>query len=169
MTPQTNIPIEKIEEIGTIALKIVESLNPKLSDAESAFFLAGFQECYKYMYIESNTNQSAPNEQTNIPTAELLKQQWGYAGKPKQWQQGFDSMLSEFTNAITELRQAYDQRIADLEQQVVEKDERMKQIVGKLKEVKCFSPRYKSDMGAWNKSADIQAIIAEFDNSTQGK
>lgn len=35
-----------------------------------------------------------------IASNEELRHQWGYYGKPKQWQQGFDACLKEFKELL---------------------------------------------------------------------
>ena len=144
----------------------------------------------------------APKEQTNIPTADELWRKYALHIDSE------DQLMfpTEFDNAITELRKAYDQRIADLEakiaelegtvgsneyrpwevkgitqiawwkklhlesskriadlkQQVAERDERMKQMVGKLKGLRKYSVGFDTAVNV-SSSADIQAIIAEFE------
>jgi hypothetical protein len=38
-----------IEEAGAIAVSIAESIKPELTPQEQVFFIAGFQECIKYL------------------------------------------------------------------------------------------------------------------------
>lgn len=45
-----------IDEAGIVAAKISENIEPKLSGNEQAVFIAGFQECIKYlMTLPSST------------------------------------------------------------------------------------------------------------------
>lgn len=41
--------ISTIEEAGVIAVRISENIEPKLTSHEEGFFIAGFQECIKYL------------------------------------------------------------------------------------------------------------------------
>lgn len=40
-----------VEEAGVIAVEISENLHDKLEAREQAFFIAGFQEAIKYLYL----------------------------------------------------------------------------------------------------------------------
>ena len=48
------------EEMGTVAAKIAESINPKLTAQEEAFFIAGFQECAKWMLLKDKQRNEYP-------------------------------------------------------------------------------------------------------------
>ena len=37
---------------------------------------------------------------TAVPSDEILREQYGYSGKPKQWQEGFDKALQESRKRI---------------------------------------------------------------------
>ena len=41
--------IPSVEDAGVIAVKISESIKPELTAQEQAFFIAGFQECIKWL------------------------------------------------------------------------------------------------------------------------
>lgn len=47
--PNERIVNPQIVEAGTIAIGIVENVEPKLTEKEQAFFVAGFTECVKYL------------------------------------------------------------------------------------------------------------------------
>lgn len=42
-----------LDEAGVIALKIAESVEPELTAKDQALFIAGFQECIKYLTQEN--------------------------------------------------------------------------------------------------------------------
>ncbi len=46
------IDLPTVEESGVIALEVIETVEPKLTAKEEAFFIAGFQECIKYLKIQ---------------------------------------------------------------------------------------------------------------------
>lgn len=43
-----------INDAGAIAFQISENINPELTATEQAFFIAGFQECVKWLNCQSN-------------------------------------------------------------------------------------------------------------------
>ena len=55
------VPVQ--EEVGAIAVKISDNLNPKLSATEQAFFIAGFEEAVKYFKLINSTQQTAHLQQ----------------------------------------------------------------------------------------------------------
>lgn len=50
--------LPSIEEVGGIAVTIAESVKPELTVQEQAFFVAGFQECIKWLLIKQQTTQN---------------------------------------------------------------------------------------------------------------
>ena len=48
-----NVLLPSVENAGIIAVEISESVKPKLTTQEQAFFIAGFQECIKYLELQS--------------------------------------------------------------------------------------------------------------------
>jgi hypothetical protein len=60
--------------------------------------------------IENGRSRAANDKLSRLSAGgsmnvEEIKRQWGYDGKPKQWQQGFDSMLRELTELISHLEE----------------------------------------------------------------
>lgn len=51
MTKQINLPTT--DEAGAIAVRMSENLTEKLTAQEQSFFIAGFQECIKYLIQET--------------------------------------------------------------------------------------------------------------------
>lgn len=45
--------LPSIETAGIIALEIIENVNPPLNDNDKTFFIAGFQECIKWLNNKS--------------------------------------------------------------------------------------------------------------------
>jgi hypothetical protein len=45
-----NVILPNDDDAGIIAVNIASTVNPKLTANESAFFIAGFQECIKYLH-----------------------------------------------------------------------------------------------------------------------
>ncbi len=58
-------------DAGAVALKILENVNPKLNDKEATFFVAGFQECNKYLQ-SSQSLRSNQQEEIDRLKKELL-------------------------------------------------------------------------------------------------
>lgn len=42
-------PLPSVDEAGAISVKIAEKIRPELTPQEQVFFVAGFQECVKYL------------------------------------------------------------------------------------------------------------------------
>ena len=55
----TNEELDKIniEAAGVIALNVVSNIEPKLTTEQEAFFIAGFQECIKYLTLPTNQTE----------------------------------------------------------------------------------------------------------------
>lgn len=66
------VPVQ--EEVGTIAVKISDNLNPKLSATEQAFFIAGFEEAVKYFKLINSTQQTAYLQNQLKEAKELITQ-----------------------------------------------------------------------------------------------
>ena len=47
------LKIVEYADAGILACSILESVNPKLSAQEEAFFIAGFEECMKYLKLNA--------------------------------------------------------------------------------------------------------------------
>ena len=41
--------LPSVDEAGVIAINVASNVTPKLTTQEEAFFIAGFQECIKYL------------------------------------------------------------------------------------------------------------------------
>ena len=77
------VPVQ--EEVGAIAVKISDNLNPKLSATEQAFFIAGFEEAVKYFKLINSTQQTAHlQQQLNTLTSEIKRLQEKYDEKSPQ-------------------------------------------------------------------------------------
>ena len=66
------VPVQ--EEVGAIAVKISDNLNPKLSATEQAFFIAGFEEAVKYFKLINSTQQTAYLQNQLKEAKELITQ-----------------------------------------------------------------------------------------------
>lgn len=53
--PEIKYSLPSVYDAGVIAAKISENIEAKLTDQEQAFFIAGFQECIKY--LKTNVDQ----------------------------------------------------------------------------------------------------------------
>lgn len=43
------LSLPSVDEAGVIAINVASNVTPKLTTQEEAFFIAGFQECIKYL------------------------------------------------------------------------------------------------------------------------
>ena len=43
------LSLPSVDEAGVIAINVVSNVKPKLTAQEESFFIAGFQECVKYL------------------------------------------------------------------------------------------------------------------------
>jgi len=48
------LSLPTVENAGITAVEISEGVKPELTAQEQAFFVAGFQECVKYLELQSN-------------------------------------------------------------------------------------------------------------------
>jgi hypothetical protein len=46
--------LPSVDDAGVIAINVASTIEPKLSAREEAFFIAGFQECIKYLRGKGN-------------------------------------------------------------------------------------------------------------------
>lgn len=49
---QESILLPSIDDAGVIAVNVVSNVRPKLTAQEEAIFIAGFQECVKYLSMQ---------------------------------------------------------------------------------------------------------------------
>lgn len=49
-----NIILPNIDEAGVVALNVASNVRPKLTAQEEAMFVAGFQECVKYLSMQED-------------------------------------------------------------------------------------------------------------------
>lgn len=48
--------LPSIDDAGVIAVNVASNVTPKLTPQEEAIFIAGFQECVKYLHCQSKGN-----------------------------------------------------------------------------------------------------------------
>lgn len=48
--------LPSVDDAGVIAVNIASNVEPKLTAQEEAFFIAGFQECVKYLTMQGKGN-----------------------------------------------------------------------------------------------------------------
>lgn len=53
---KNTVSLPTVEEAGVIAVSTSENVNPKLTAQEQSFFIAGFQECIKYLEQQTKSN-----------------------------------------------------------------------------------------------------------------
>ena len=114
------VPVQ--EEVGAIAVKISDNLNPKLSATEQAFFIAGFEEAVKYFKLINSTQQTAHlQQQLNTLTSEIKRLQEKYD------ENGYDCSneikLLRIENHIDFTLSFYHKEVTDLQQQLKEAKE----------------------------------------------
>jgi len=119
------VPVQ--EEVGAIAVKISDNLNPKLSATEQAFFIAGFEEAVKYFKLINSTQQTAHlQQQLNTLTSEIKRLQEKYD------ENGYDCSneikLLRIENHIDFTLSFYHKEVTDLQQQLKEAKELLKEI-----------------------------------------
>jgi len=119
------VPVQ--EEVGAIAVKISDNLNPKLSATEQAFFIAGFEEAVKYFKLINSTQQTAHlQQQLNTLTSEIKRLQEKYD------ENGYDCSneikLLRIENHIDSTLSFYHKEVTDLQQQLKEAKELLKEI-----------------------------------------
>lgn len=49
---EENKRLPTIDEAGVIALNLASNVKPKLKESEEAMFIAGFQECIKFLVLK---------------------------------------------------------------------------------------------------------------------
>ena len=49
--------LPSIDDAGVIAVNVASNVRPKLTAQEEAMFIAGFQECVKYLSMQGKGNQ----------------------------------------------------------------------------------------------------------------
>ena len=110
MTPQTNIPMDAQD----FAERIFDELKLAVDDnsIESPYKVLLNNRERIINSVVRQFERHAPKGQTNIPTADELWEKFSPSNIPMKYR--------AFTNAITELSKAYDQRIADLEAKIAE-------------------------------------------------
>lgn len=119
------VPVQ--EEVGAIAVKISDNLNPKLSATEQAFFIAGFEEAVKYFKLINSTQQTAHlQQQLNTLTSEIKRFQEKYD------ENGYDCSneikLLRIENHIDSTLSFYHKEVTDLQQQLKEAKEMIIQL-----------------------------------------
>ena len=48
--------LPSVDDAGVIAVNVVSNVKPKLTTQEEAMFIAGFQECVKYLSMQGKGN-----------------------------------------------------------------------------------------------------------------
>ncbi len=87
--------IPSVDEAGAIAVKALENVEPKLTTQEQAFFIAGFQECIKYLKLNDTVV-----EDKNMSTVYFDKQVLNPHAQGTQaytnWEQGFMEAANKY-------------------------------------------------------------------------